>query len=260
MFARTMREAQEILGVGANADPVEIRAAYVARLKDAHPDAGGRSESVSEIVRAYRSLRARALQKRRHENSLSRPIQIAVRHQRGFQPPAARVSRATWLGRGASVLVLLLAFAAAFYSSSRGQANSDRLGTPETIEMASKTEIEPIDSDAIRDAVSAARQYLESNDAIGLEAHSRRCFGVLTQSPNLNLLDYCLAFDSAATASMTVTGSAASTGTEGFFHPGATSQRHDIALRRALPAGMESQARHSNVEARAASELLLSRR
>lgn len=53
----TLKEARAILGVGAAASFPEIRAAYRALAKAAHPDRdGGRSEDFQRIVAAYRRL------------------------------------------------------------------------------------------------------------------------------------------------------------------------------------------------------------
>ena len=256
-----MKEAHEILGVAADADAIEIRAASIARLRTAHPDAGGAgSEPVSEIVRAYRALRAAALRKRRNGIGSVSVVPIAMRRRR-LEPPVPRPSRAAWWGRGASLAVLFLAIGAAVYASSRLPPMGVSLRTEGKTDARYPaggplwSEVDAIDLDVLRDAVAAVRSFTVNEGAAGLEEHSRRCFTVLAQSPNFRLLDYCLAFDSAASSSMGG-GSAGGTGTEPFFHPGTMSHRHDSALRLLLPDREAAQARHSEVEAKAVSELL----
>src|ERR1035441_1738272 len=51
-----MRNLYEILGVSPEAKETEIRAAYVAKVKETHPDAGGSNEAFSEVVLAYEIL------------------------------------------------------------------------------------------------------------------------------------------------------------------------------------------------------------
>ena len=257
-----MKEAHDILGVAADADAIEIRAAYISRLRTAHPDAGGAGgEPVSEIVRAYRALRAAALRKRRNGIGSISVVPLAMRSRRGLQPPVPSPSRAAWWGRGASLAVLFLAIGAAVYASSRlpSPASPFRIeGNSESRDAPRGplwSDIDAVDDDVLRDAVAAVRSFTVNEGAAGLEEHSRRCFNVLAQSPNFQLLDYCLAFDSAATSTMGG-GSAGGTGTEPFFHPGTMSHRHDSALRLLLPDSEAAQARHSEVEAKAVSELM----
>jgi curved DNA-binding protein CbpA len=51
-----MTNLYEILGISPKADTGEIRAAYRAKVKEAHPDTGGSSEAFSEVVLAYEIL------------------------------------------------------------------------------------------------------------------------------------------------------------------------------------------------------------
>jgi curved DNA-binding protein CbpA len=51
-----MRNLYEILGILVDAKEAEIRAAYVAKVKETHPDAGGSSEAFNEVVLAYEIL------------------------------------------------------------------------------------------------------------------------------------------------------------------------------------------------------------
>ncbi len=260
-----MREAHDILGVAADADSLTIRAAYVARLKTAHPDAGGAgTEPVSEIVRAYRSLRSAALRKRLDGIQSRRVAPIAMRNRRGFQPPVPRASRAAFWGRAASLIVLAGAIGATFYVTSRLELQNRPLTVVATgIEASARAEpgpiaLEAIDLEILREAVAAARTLASDHGTEGLESHSQRCYRNLDQAPSLRLLDYCLAFDSAATSLMTIAGTAGRTGTEAFFHPGTMSHRHAAAVRRLLPESEWGEARHSEVEARAVTELSMS--
>ena len=183
-----MKEAHDILGVAADADAIEIRAAYISRLRTAHPDAGGAGgEPVSEIVRAYRALRAAALRKRRNGIGSISVVPLAMRSRRGLQPPVPSPSRAAWWGRGASLAVLFLAIGAAVYASSRlpSPASPFRIeGNSESRDAPRGplwSDIDAVDDDVLRDAVAAVRSFTVNEGAAGLEEHSRRCFAVMTQ-------------------------------------------------------------------------------
>lgn len=54
------RDARAVLGVGANATPAEIRAAYRTRMAQAHPDRGGNHADAARLTAA----RDRLLKKR----------------------------------------------------------------------------------------------------------------------------------------------------------------------------------------------------
>src|SRR5690349_316419 len=126
-----MIKAHDVLGVAEDADLHEIRVAYVQRLKTAHPDAGGKSGvEVSQLVLAYRSLRAAALRKRRTGISSTAVVQIAMRSRRGLAPPVPRTSPAAWFGRIASALTLLIAVGAAAYVTSRLPETANQSETP----------------------------------------------------------------------------------------------------------------------------------
>jgi curved DNA-binding protein len=54
-------EAHSVLGVAAGADPRQLRLAYLAAVKAAHPDKpGGDSERLRRVVEAYDALRPRS--------------------------------------------------------------------------------------------------------------------------------------------------------------------------------------------------------
>lgn len=52
--------ARALLGVGADVTPDELRAAYRARLRAAHPDLHGHDDGTADVVAAYRVLRETA--------------------------------------------------------------------------------------------------------------------------------------------------------------------------------------------------------
>ena len=51
-----MKNLYEILGLSPKADTGEIRAAYLAKVKEVHPDKGGSNEAFSEVMLAYEIL------------------------------------------------------------------------------------------------------------------------------------------------------------------------------------------------------------
>lgn len=258
-----MMQPHEVLGVAADAEAHEIRAAYVARLRTAHPDVGGDGGlEVNDLVRAYRSLRAAALRRRRSGIGTTEVARIAMRSRRGWEPPVPRPSSAAWWGRIASVLALIVAIGAAFYASSRlpdsdrqlrGAFDADRAvpvgGEP-------MPEREPIDEEVLRDAVAAVRSFSANEGVAGLEEHSSRCFAVLAQSPNFRLLDYCLAFDSAANSRAEIAESARAAGSGAFFHPEKMHLRHEAALRLLFTDKVAAHSHHAEIEAKAISELV----
>lgn len=52
----TLKDAREVLGVGADCTPAEIRQAFREAAKRAHPDAGGDEGAFHQIVDAYNRL------------------------------------------------------------------------------------------------------------------------------------------------------------------------------------------------------------
>lgn len=62
----------KILGVHRESDEAAIRAAYVARAKAAHPDAGGDGEAFARLNEAYKTLMDRRLRSSFLKNMLIR--------------------------------------------------------------------------------------------------------------------------------------------------------------------------------------------
>jgi hypothetical protein len=56
--AMSLAEARSVLGLGADADAAQIRAAYTRLMRDAHPDFGGASEAAARLNAARDRLRA----------------------------------------------------------------------------------------------------------------------------------------------------------------------------------------------------------
>lgn len=52
----SLRDAREVLGVGADSTPAEIRRAYREAVRRAHPDAGGDAGVFRQVVDAYQRL------------------------------------------------------------------------------------------------------------------------------------------------------------------------------------------------------------
>jgi curved DNA-binding protein CbpA len=69
--------AYQVLGVPGSAEPGEIRRAYLARIKRAHPDTGG-DERVAKILNAAWGMLKDADSRRRYDEALRRartPVQ-----------------------------------------------------------------------------------------------------------------------------------------------------------------------------------------
>jgi hypothetical protein len=250
-----MTSDHEVLGIAPDATPVEIRAAYVARLKAAHPDIGaeGDGAQVSRLVRAYRNMRSAAL----HRKAVAR-LELLPRV---MDPPVPPASPPVIWGKVLALLILLGAFAAVLYVSGRPDlldrgARAARIEPPKVGPAGVQREWAAVDEEVLRDAVMAVRSFTVNEGLAGLESHSRRCFSTLASAPNRHLLDYCLAFDAAATNLAPVGTAARTEGRENFFHPSQLSVRHQRALGLIYNDAQAARDRHSEVEAKTLSILL----
>lgn len=52
----SLKMAREVLGVGSDATPAEVRAAFREAAKRAHPDSGGDEQAFRQVAEAYRRL------------------------------------------------------------------------------------------------------------------------------------------------------------------------------------------------------------
>lgn len=62
-----MRNLYEVLGISADARSEQVHAAYRARVKEVHPDAGGTAEAFNEVALAYEVLISDVRRKRYDE-------------------------------------------------------------------------------------------------------------------------------------------------------------------------------------------------
>lgn len=221
-----MAKDHELLGVKATAAPSEIRAAYVGLLKLSHLDIGGNSNApqVSDLVRAYRRLCSVAA--RQQDPPSAERISLGASHllpvSTSARPPA---SPARW---GAIWSLALIGAATAFVAliaSPEAQWQTRTFPAAwAVLEPVSLMAAEP-DENLARQAVGALQAFGPREGPQAVEAHSRRCFAELTDAPDLRLLDYCIAFDIAATHTLAIS-SAPSAAERGFFHPAELGARH----------------------------------
>ena len=251
-----MADDHQILGICPGAKPAEIRAAYIAALKRLHPDVNGNKihpQRVSDLVGAYRRLRhvstrsAQSPPGRRISMRRSRSLSVTA----PVRPPASPAFWAKLLS------VSLLAAAAAFaWSIPAPERNARKMtaiaAEPTKDELDVAEIIEPSES-TVRQAVGALQSFRPQEGARAVEAHSRRCFSELKASPDLNLLDYCLGFDIAATLANAVSSSSQAEGA--YFHPSQLADRHGLAIGQLIGDSRNGRARRSRIEFYAVSAL-----
>jgi hypothetical protein len=226
-----MRDDYQLLGLEPNAGPNEIRAAYIAMLKRLHPDASGSSkdaERISELVGAYRRLRDPTARK---PLSPGTPVNLRAAHR----PAVMRLVRAStpvvFWGKALTLGLLAGAIIAAAVVTIPPPVRRQIItrGPPQPASLMPEERAEP-DEAVIRQAVGAFQSFGPQEGAAALESHSRRCFAELQLSRDLQLLDYCLAFDIAASQSNVVS-SQAQLQKRAFFDPFELKARHAGALR-----------------------------
>ena len=250
-----MPQDHELLGIERDADPSEVRAAYIAALKRLHPDSSGthaEAEKVSELVGAYRRLRDSA---NRRDAALS-GNQISLRvTRRPYLVPLRPMTPVVLWGRALTLALLAGAIMAAVLvtipepAPRRTTASADSTIAPTVpVEWA-----EP-DEAIVRQAVGALQSFGPQDGASAVEAHSRRCFAELAGSRDLKLLDYCLAFDFAATQTFLISRGPPD-GNQAFFHPIELRARHAEALRAVIGDNQTRRIRRSRIESETVSAL-----
>ena len=183
-----MPQDHELLGIDKDADPSEVRAAYIAALKRLHPDASGSSEDaqkVSELVSAYRRLRNF---NRRGAPPTGSQMSLKVTRRPYLVPLRPRTAVLFW-GKALTLGLLAGATLAAVFISfpepPRKSLDMADLGVPADVPV----EWSEPDEAVVRQAVGALQSFGPQDGAPAVEAQSRRCFAELESSPDLKLLD-----------------------------------------------------------------------
>ncbi len=176
------------LGLEPDADRDAVERAYRRLIKDHHPDReGGDTARASEITRAYRELREQRLPG-------------GIEFNEPFGGARSRTGGA-WM---AIALLLAGASAALIYAAGPGSpvierslAGTARAMVPGAAERASEPMQRPIDQAAIAAGIADARRIARSGDEMALTSESRACHDRFRDTPSLELLDRCAAFDDA---------------------------------------------------------------
>lgn len=228
-----MTNHYKLLGVLPSASAEEIRAAYLARIKLCHPDAAGpnnpaREEEAQELNRAYSVLRDSS-RRAAHDAELGLllrpappvtgvPVAIAVRS------PPRRPSRRARTAASIFIAIALGTLIGVLTTMPSGG------GRPLPLSVAPEPrQSPPIDEGVVADAGSDAYFIAVNGNAADASAYSQGCFVELSQSPNLKLMDRCIAFDLAASRWLPMTNPKHDSAFFAAAHMGA---RHKAAFRR----------------------------
>ena len=219
-----MTDCYRILGVAATASTAEIRAAYLALMKAAHPDArpddSADNSSASDITFAYWHLRDPA-RRTEHDRKLAellglgarKPVtprrsSVAVR-----KPVPARARRRRRSSRLqplrtaagiAAFAVAASAFVLCFTYLQPETGGEARAAT--ALSGLDKAEARPparrraIDPTLQQVAAQEFRSIVRASGIQGAHLYGRQCLTELAVQPSPSMLDYCIAFDNSAAA------------------------------------------------------------
>jgi curved DNA-binding protein CbpA len=201
-----------------DADPAVIEAAYKALMKKYHPDvlvgeSASKQSKAAEMNRAFQILRDP--ERRAHYDSQEQARQAALRagmqnqemrqmHLQQMQP----IKRSRW---PALILVTVLAALVVYVwqmseGTSREQFASaipaQAAGVKDQMLEASgvSTVFPPVNPINIERAIAESRRVNQKTGLRGLSGYSQDCFASQSRSAKLAELDFCVAFDSAASA------------------------------------------------------------
>lgn len=252
-----MKSHYEILGVGEGADRRAIRAAYLKKIKASHPDRARRGKAASSraaainfayfILRDHRRRLAYDLDLKRVRNGaapVDRPVglweprALSARPAPPPPPPRSRKAAATGILLGAAILGLLVVI-----------ADLEAIAPPQWQPVAAVAddagpappEASPWVDRAMVDRAVDTLVLIRAHGGVGdAPTYSRNCYGELSASPSMLLLDHCLAFDvAAATWRRKAT-------LEAEFAPQVMGLRHAAALQR-VARGDRNRLREVNV-------------
>lgn len=207
-----------ILNVSPDADPAVIEAAYKALMKKYHPDVlvgqpASAQSRAAEINRAFRVLRdpERRAQYDSQEQARMAAFRPGVQnpemrdlHFQQMQPPKRSKAPALLL---IAVLAALIAYVWQMTEETgQEQFASSIPAQPASVkdQMLQATGISsafpPVNPVNIERAVAESRRVNQKMGLMGLSAYSQDCFASQGRSAKLAELDFCVAFDNAASA------------------------------------------------------------
>lgn len=210
------RSLYAILNVSPDADPAVIEAAYKALMKKYHPDMlvgepASKQVKAAEINRAFQILRdpeRRAQydsQEHARQSAMRMDVQGADARQMHFQPPQP-AKRSKW---PAFLLIAALAALVTYVwqitqGTEREQFASaipvERSGVKDQILQATgiTSAFPPVNPANVDRAIAESRRINQKMGLMGLSGYSQDCFASQSRSGRLTELDFCVAFDSAA--------------------------------------------------------------
>jgi hypothetical protein len=184
---RRDRSAYEILGIQPDADREEIDRSYRRLLKQFHPDRpGGDRAKTEQIIAAYRSLSMRP--------SASDEIAFDEQPAGAGKPPYWQIA-----GLCVAIALLLVALLA-------GPVDPDFASRLRAIDLSGKTADmaddrgaadfdSRVDATLVAEVSATARREYAALDEDALGDVSRACHRRFVRSPELSLLDSCVAYD-----------------------------------------------------------------
>jgi curved DNA-binding protein CbpA len=210
------RSLYSILNVSPDADPAVIEAAYKALMKKYHPDVlVGEPETTlrraAEINQAFRVLRdpeRRAeydSQEQSRQGAMRMEMQSAEMRQKHFQH-IQQPKRSKW---PALLLIAVLAALVAYVWQNTDGTDREQFASAIPAEPAGMKDqmlqatgvssaFPPVNPINIDRAIAEARRVNEKMGLMGLSGYSQDCFASQSRSTKLQELDFCVAFDSAA--------------------------------------------------------------
>jgi len=222
-----MNDCYHILGVSRYATTGEIRAAYLARMKVCHPDAGaGASDAAASISQAYWQLRdahrraehdrllfeavaappppprrRRKVSLAKHPGKARRPAPPLGAKSARQRPKGKRLDPLRAVAGVAACSLAIIGFALAgsqFSATSTPQAHA---AAPASEKAATApVSRRPID-EALAEAAADEFQLVVARSGLaGAHLYARQCLMELTARPTMTMLDYCIAFDDEASA------------------------------------------------------------
>ncbi len=250
-----------LLQVGKDATASEIRSAYLRLMKERHPDRGGRvsttTGSAAEINSAYWVLRD-PVRRARYDDALEEENRGWL-YPRSAEPapvapiPSRRSREILAAGALLAVITALVMFGQQqMEERQRAAAAAARLTRPPArirTPLWLPPELKTLNDSSVAEAAAAATE-IPPDEA---QEHSKRCFEEVAASPDLKILDYCLAFDTSVALWDPAT--AAGGDKPSYFNWTVRQARHSEALIPFFKTEKEAEARRLAVEAASVAQL-----